>query len=115
MFATTFALLNSNYTGRDRGTAYGICGAVTGASPAVGPVIGGVLTEAVSWRWISFVNLPVSVLAIVLCSLVLQDVHAPAQRGVDVSGIVTFTAAAASLTYGLIRANEHGWSPVGTW
>jgi MFS family permease len=72
MFATTFALLNSNYTGRDRGTAYGMWGAVAGASAAVGPIIGGLLTQGVSWRWIFFVNLPVSVLAIVLCVVVLE-------------------------------------------
>src|SRR6059058_2379048 len=77
MFATTFALLNSNYSGRDRGVAYGLWGAVAGASAAVGPILGGVLTEGLSWRWIFFVNLPVSVLAIVLCIRSLQDVHEP--------------------------------------
>jgi EmrB/QacA subfamily drug resistance transporter len=115
MFATTFALLNSNYTGRDRGTAYGMWGAVAGASAAVGPIVGGLLTEAISWRWIFFVNLPVSVLAITLCLVVLQDAHAPIQSRVDLAGMVTFTAAAAAATYGLIRANEHGWSSLGTW
>jgi EmrB/QacA subfamily drug resistance transporter len=115
MFATTFALLNSNYTGRDRGTAYGLWGAVAGASAAVGPIIGGLLTQGVSWRWIFFVNLPVSLLAITLCVLVLEDAHAPFKARVDVLGMATFTAAAATLTYGLIRANEHGWSPPATW
>jgi EmrB/QacA subfamily drug resistance transporter len=110
MFATTFALLNSNYTGRDRGTAYGLWGAVAGASAAIGPIIGGLLTEAISWRWIFFVNLPVSVLAIALCMGVLADAHPALVRRVDVLGIVTFTGAAASLTYGLIHANEDGWS-----
>jgi EmrB/QacA subfamily drug resistance transporter len=115
MFATTFALLNSSYTGRDRGTAYGMWGAVSGAAAAVGPIIGGVLTEGLSWRWIFFVNLPISVLAIALCVLVLRDAHEPIQSKVDVPGMVTFTAAAAAATYGLIRANEHGWASVGSW
>src|SRR4051812_35764973 len=75
MFATTFALLNSNYRGRDRGMAYGMWGAVSGASAAVGPIIGGLLTEGISWRWIFFVNLPVSVIAIALCVRVLTDAH----------------------------------------
>jgi EmrB/QacA subfamily drug resistance transporter len=115
MFATTFALLNSNYTGRDRGVAYGMWGAVAGASAAIGPIAGGLLTQGISWRWIFFVNLPVSVAAIALCVLVLDDVHAPATGRVDVPGILTFTAAAGTLTYGLIRANEHGWSQPASW
>ena len=115
MFATTFALLNSNYSGRDRGVAYGMWGAVAGASAAIGPIAGGLLTQGISWRWIFFVNLPVSVGAIALCVLVLEDAHAPARGRVDVPGIATFTAAAGTLTYGLIRANEHGWSAPATW
>lgn len=115
MFATTFALLNSNYGGRDRGTAYGMWGAVAGASAAVGPIIGGFLTEGISWRWIFFVNLPVSILAIVLCVRSLRDVHEPRRSRVDVRGIVTFSGAAAAVTYALIRANEMGWSNTLTW
>jgi EmrB/QacA subfamily drug resistance transporter len=115
MFATTFALLNSNYTGRDRGVAYGLWGAVSGASAAIGPIAGGLLTQGISWRWIFFVNLPVSVAAIALCVLVLEDAHAPMRGRVDVPGIVTFTAVAGTLTYGLIHANEHGWSQPATW
>ncbi len=115
MFATTFALLNSSYTGRDRGSAYGLWGAVSGASAAIGPIIGGLLTEGVSWRWIFFVNLPVSVIAIVLCVFVLTDAHEPAHSRVDVPGMVTFTAAAAGTTYAIIRASEEGWSNALTW
>jgi len=108
MFATTFALLNSSYTGRDRGTAYGLWGAVSGAAAAIGPIAGGLLTEHLSWRWIFFVNLPFAVAAIVLCLVVLgeSDRH---RSPLDLIGIATFTVFAAALTYGLIRANEHGW------
>jgi EmrB/QacA subfamily drug resistance transporter len=115
MFATTFALLNRNYGGRDRGTAYGMWGAVAGASAAVGPIIGGLLTQGISWRWIFFVNLPVSVLAIVLCIRALKDVHEPRQSRIDVCGMLTFTGAAGAATYALIRANEDGWSNAVTW
>jgi EmrB/QacA subfamily drug resistance transporter len=115
MFATTFALLNSNYQGRDRGTAYGMWGAVSGASAAVGPIIGGLLTEGLSWRWIFFVNLPVSVLAITLCLTVLGDTQDAVKTRVDLVGMATFTAAAGSLTYGLIKANEGGWATPASW
>ncbi len=115
MFATTFALLNSNYSGRDRGTAYGLWGAVSGAAAAIGPVLGGLLTEGASWRWIFFVNVPVSVLAIAMCVLVLQDATVTTTARIDVAGMGLFTASAAALTYGLIRSNEDGWSAVGSW
>ena len=89
-------------------------GAVAGASAAIGPILGGLLTEGVSWRWIFFVNLPVSVGAIALCLGVLADAHSTLRSRVDVTGIAVFTAAAAALTYGLIHANEDGWSNVAT-
>ncbi|MDT3444573.1 MULTISPECIES: MFS transporter [unclassified Pseudofrankia] len=115
MFATNFPLLNASYTGRDRGAAYGIWGAVAGASSAIGPIVGGVLTEYISWRWIFFVNLPVSAVAVVLALTVLTDARAQLRIRVDVPGIVSFTAAAAAATYALIRANDDGWSDAGVW
>jgi EmrB/QacA subfamily drug resistance transporter len=115
MFATTFALLNSNYSGRDRGTAYGLWGAVVSAAAAVGPIVGGLLTEGISWRWIFFVNLPISLAAIAMSVFVLKDVHESRRVRVDWLGIVTFTGAAAAVTYAMIHGNEYGWSSAGTW
>ena len=65
MFATALALLASAYTGRDRGVAFGAFGATTGVAVAIGPVLGGVLTSGLSWRWIFFVNIPICLVAIV--------------------------------------------------
>src|SRR4051812_3704044 len=110
MFATTFALLNSSYQGRDRGTAYGMWGAVSGASASIGPILGGLLTQGISWRWIFFVNVPVSVVVIALCVFVLEDQHAPSKRRIDFAGMLTFTGFAAAATYAFIHANEHGWA-----
>lgn len=114
MFATTFALLNSSYQGRDRGTAYGLWGAVLGASAAIGPIIGGVLTQGISWRWIFFVNLPVSVLAIALSMRVFSGDRPSREQRVDLPGMALFTVAAGAVTFGLIHANEAGWSTPGT-
>ncbi|MFC9440418.1 MFS transporter, partial [Nocardia sp. NPDC057030] len=110
MFATTLSLLHSTYTGRDRGIAFGVWGAVSGAAAGIGVVLGGVLTEALSWRWIFFVNLPIAVLAIALTVSVFPASVRRADKAVDVPGMLAFATAATALTYGVIRGGEHGWS-----
>ncbi|WP_432827432.1 DHA2 family efflux MFS transporter permease subunit [Dactylosporangium sp. CA-092794] len=115
MIATTFALLNNSYSGRERGIAYGIWGAVSGASSAVGPLLGGPLTEFLSWRWIFFVNLPVSAIAIATSLLVLRDPQARPARRIDVAGVALFSAAIAALAYGMSRAGEAGWGAPSCW
>ncbi|MGX6601176.1 MFS transporter [Micromonosporaceae bacterium Da 78-11] len=115
MFTTTFALLNSSYQGRERGVAYGVWGGVSGAAAAIGPILGGVLTETLNWRWIFLVNLPISVLAVVMCLLVLGADGARRPGRFDLPGTVTFTIAAAALTLAVIRAHDVGWSSPQTW
>ena len=110
MFATTIALLNASYQGRDRGTAFGVWGAVAGASAAVGPVLGGLLTEALSWRWIFFVNLPVSAVAVALTLAAFGADRRPAMARFDLAGVLAFTAGAAATTFGLVRASSLGWA-----
>jgi EmrB/QacA subfamily drug resistance transporter len=112
MFATTIALINTSYQGRDRGTAYGIWGAVSGAGAGAGVVVGGVLTQLLSWHWVFLVNLPISVAAIALSMVVFTDGE-PKRVRLDVSGMVLFTAAAALITFAIIRAGEDGWTARG--
>jgi EmrB/QacA subfamily drug resistance transporter len=114
MFATTTAMLNATYQGKDRGVAFGIWGATNGAGSALGPLIGGLLTQHAGWRWIFLVNLPVSVVTIVLTILVMTETRRPGVR-IDVPGVLAFTAFASSLTYALIRAGDDGWTSPGTY
>ena len=109
MFATTVALINASYERRERGIAYGVWGAVSGAAAATGPIVGGVLTEHLSWRWIFFVNLPISVVAIALSLVVLDGARGGHASRLDPLGLVSFTAFAALLTYACIRAGDDGW------
>jgi len=74
MFAVSLALLAGAYRGTDRGVAFGIWGAITGIAVAVGPLLGGVLTSGISWRWIFFVNGPAGAVAIVLSVLKVTGV-----------------------------------------
>ena len=103
MFATTMALISNTYSGRDRGMAFGIWGAVNGAASAVGPIIGGVLTVNFGWRWIFLVNLPVSVAAVALTLRVVTESKDPNPRRIDFAGMASFTILAGAFTYALIR------------
>jgi EmrB/QacA subfamily drug resistance transporter len=115
MFTTTFALLNSSYQGRERGIAYGVWGGVSGAATAIGPILGGLLTEAFSWRWIFLVNLPICVAAVIMCFTTLRRDGARRPGRFDLGGTLSFTIAAGALTFAVIRANDEGWSSIRTW
>jgi EmrB/QacA subfamily drug resistance transporter len=110
MFATSLALIAQAFRGRERALAFGVLGGITGIAVALGPVLGGVLTSGISWRWIFFVNLPIGVLAFLTTVTRLDESRNPFARRPDVAGFVTFSAGLAALTFGLIRSNEEGWS-----
>src|SRR5436190_21551378 len=109
MFATALALLAHAFRGRDRGTAFGVFGAITGIAVAIGPVLGGAITSGLSWRWIFFVNVPVGALALLVTLARLQESHDPRARRIDYAGFTTFSLGLGALVYGLIRSNEDGW------
>src|SRR3954447_24580811 len=109
MFATALALLASAYQGRDRGTAFGVWGAVTGASVAVGPLAGGVLTDAIGWEAIFFINVPIGIGVIALTVRTVEETRNPAGGSIDWAGLVTFSGALFLLIFALIRGNEEGW------
>lgn len=115
MFATTIPLVGSAYEGRDRALAFGVWGAVNGCAAAAGPIIGGLLTQALSWRWVFFVNLPVSLLAIAISSRVLAPERVRRHSRIDLPGVLAFTAAAGSVTWALTRASENGWTSTMTF
>ncbi|WP_327145009.1 MFS transporter [Nocardia sp. NBC_01327] len=114
MFATTLSLLHATYTGRDRGIAFGAWGAVGGAAAALGVVLGGVLVDLLSWRWIFFVNLPIAALTIALSASVFPASQRHSGRRADLAGMLSFTTAATGMTFGIIRGGEHGWGDGGT-
>jgi MFS family permease len=77
MFAVSLALLADAFRGKDRGTAFGVWGAVTVLAVAIGPLLGGLLTSGLSWRWIFFVNVPVGIAAIVISVAKVAESRAP--------------------------------------
>ena len=110
MFATSLALIANAFVGRDRGTAFGIYGAVIGGAVAIGPLIGGAITSAWGWRWIFFVNVPIGVIAIFITFTQIARSKDPQPHRVDWVGFVTFSASLFALVYALVRGNDKGWS-----
>lgn len=108
MFATSLALLSDAFRGRDRGVAFGAFGAVTGIAVATGPVIGGVITSGLSWRWIFLVNVPVGIATIAVTLAKVAESRDPDATRPDWLGFASFSAALALLIYGLISAGG-GW------
>ena len=110
MFATGLALIGQEFHGAERGRAIAAWGATVGAATAVGPLVGGVLTSGLGWRWIFFVNLPIGVLTVWLAVKTMVNVTDGSAARLDWAGLATFSTSMFLLVYSLIRANSDGWT-----
>ena len=109
MFATALALIAQEFEGRERANAIGIWGATVGGAVAIGPLVGGLLTEGLGWEWIFFVNVPIGLAALVLTEMRIPNLRATDPEPIDVPGLITFSGALFALIFGLIRGNSEGW------
>jgi EmrB/QacA subfamily drug resistance transporter len=110
MFATALALISQEFHGKERGTAFGIWGATIGLAVAIGPLVGGMLTSWLSWRWIFLVNIPIGVGAVALAATKLRESSDPEHSRLDPVGLVTLTGGLFCLILALIEGNGRGWS-----
>jgi EmrB/QacA subfamily drug resistance transporter len=109
MFAASLALLAHEFQGRERGFALGVWGAITGVALALGPLLGGLVVDGLSWRWIFLINVPIGIALIVATLRVLPESRDRSSARLDVAGMVLFGAAGLLAVLGLIRGNEDGW------
>lgn len=109
---TTLALLNANFQGRERGIAFAVWGSTIGGMAAIGPLLGGWLTENASWRWAFGINIPVGVLVVAGLLLFVAEsseaVTGAAQR-LDLSGAALSILGFGALVFGLIEGRSYGW------
>ena len=109
MFAVSLAIISQEFQGRERGTAFGIWGATVGAAVAIGPLVGGALTEWAGWRWIFFVNLPIGIACVAAAWMWLHESRDEGHGGFDWLGFVFFTGGLFALVLALLRGEGWGW------
>ena len=110
LFATALALIGHEYRGREFFGAIAVWGATIGAAVASGPLVGGLLTDGVGWRWVFFVNVPVGCFALFVAARRMTESRDAGAVRTDVAGLVTFSAALFLIVFGLLRGNSEGWS-----
>ncbi|MFB9924947.1 MFS transporter [Amycolatopsis halotolerans] len=104
MMVAAMSLLGASYEGKERGTAFGIWTAVLGAAGAAGPFLGGVLTQWAGWQAIFIVNLPLSVLTVLLTRKYLAEApKRPSGTRIDFGGMLSFGVSSGALVYALIQ------------
>ncbi|MEP6563045.1 MAG: MFS transporter [Nakamurella sp.] len=109
---TTLAIISATFTqGRERATAVGIWSGVGALALAVGPLLGGLLSQYLSWGWIFFINVPVGLATLALAAFAIRESREPgAPSRIDIPGVITSAAALFALTFALIEGQERGWT-----
>jgi EmrB/QacA subfamily drug resistance transporter len=111
MNPATLSIITATFPPRQRGMAIGIWAGVSALALAIGPLVGGLITQHISWNWIFFINVPVGLLAIVVARLVIKESRdTSAEQRLDLPGLLTSAIGLFALTYALIEANKYGWT-----
>jgi EmrB/QacA subfamily drug resistance transporter len=98
---------------RDRmGAGFGVFSSMVGLAAVSGPTLGGVLTTYLSWRWVFYVNLPITVAGIVLAYLFVPEIRTARRQRLDVPGVLLATAGMAAVVYGVIEGRRYGWGEI---
>jgi EmrB/QacA subfamily drug resistance transporter len=111
MNPATLSIITVTFPPRQRGTAIGIWAGISALALAIGPLVGGLLTERISWGWIFFINVPIGVLGILAAFMFIDESRDMShEQRPDVPGLVTSAVGLFALSYALIEANNYGWT-----
>ena len=110
MNPATLSIIAATFPPRQRGMAIGVWAGVSALALAIGPLVGGLLTEHADWSWIFFVNVPVGVVAIAASLLFIDESRDQTHARLDLPGLATSGIGLFALTYALIEANTYGWT-----
>ena len=106
---TTLSLINATFRGRERGIAFAVWGSTIGGMAALGPLLGGWLTEAFSWRWAFGINVPLGIIILIGVLLTVPESREPGKRSIDFVGAVLSVLLFGTLVFGLIEGRTYGW------
>jgi EmrB/QacA subfamily drug resistance transporter len=110
LLTASLAILSNTFSGAERSHAFAFWGASLGIALAVGPIIGGLITNLFGWRWVFLVNIPASVVLILATLKFVGESRDPNAKQLDLLGTLTFSAGLALLIWALIDGNGAGWS-----
>jgi EmrB/QacA subfamily drug resistance transporter len=111
MNPATLSIISATFPPKQRGTAIGIWAGVSAMALAIGPLVGGLLTEHGDWSWIFFINVPIGIAGIVASFLLIDESKDTShEQRLDLPGLLTSGIGLFALTYGLIEANTYGWT-----
>src|SRR5262245_44626987 len=111
MNPATLSIIVATFPPRQRGTAIGIWVGVSAMALAIGPLIGGILTEQINWSWIFFINVPVGIAGIIVSRLFITESRDESkEQRLDLPGLISSAVGLFGLTYALIEGNNYGWS-----
>ena len=111
MMPATLSIISATFNVRERGTAIGIWAGVSAMALAIGPLLGGIITEHISWNWIFYVNVPIGVLAVLAGIFVVpESKDTSREQRLDLPGLLTSGIGLLALVYALIEANNYGWT-----
>ena len=110
LLTASLAILTIAFTGAERNQAFAFWGASLRIAFAVGPIIGGAITNFAGWRWVFLVNVPASAILVLATLKFIGESHDPNAKRLDIAGAVTFSAGLALLIWALIDGNDTGWS-----
>src|SRR6516162_792999 len=112
---SALGLLTVTFAGSpDRNRAFGIFGAIAGGGASIGLLLGGALTQVLSWRWCLYVNLVIAVPTTIVALRLLVNHRAPEREPIDVPGVLTSALGLFALVYGFSNAETHSWSAAAT-